>query len=98
MVLANNVLFVAGPPDVFAPGPTNVGNPYVQGPLDALRKQAEALEGKHGGLLQAVSAVDGTRLSELKLDAGPVWDGMAAADGSLLLALSDGSLCCLRGK
>ena len=38
--------------------------------------------------------VDGTKLSELKLDAPPVFDGMAAAGGKLYLSCLDGKLRC----
>jgi len=98
MVLAGERLFVAGPPSTFVPARKVQRNPYLPGPAKALQAQAEALVGKQGGLLWAVSATDGKQLAEFKLDATPVWDGMAAADGCLLLALQDGSVCCLRGK
>jgi outer membrane protein assembly factor BamB len=96
MVLAGETLFVAGPPSRFKPSEPVQGNPYLPGPPEALQAQVDTLAGKGGGLLWAVSAIDGKRLAELKLDAVPVWDGMAAADGCLLLALQDGSVCCFR--
>ena len=98
MVLAGDILFVAGPPNVLARAEKASGHPYLPAPAKALQAQAAALDGKRGALLWAISAADGKRLSELKLDAVPVWDGMAAANGRLLLALQDGSLCCLEGK
>ena len=57
-----------------------------------------AFEGKRGAMLWAVSAADGKRLSEVKLDAMPVWDGMAAAGGRLYLSTRDGSLVCLEER
>ncbi len=96
MVLAGDTLFVAGPPSSFKPAEPVPGNPYLPGPVEALQAQADALAGKSGGLLWAVSAADGSRLAEKALSAAPAWDGMAAAEGCLLLALRDGSVCCLR--
>ncbi len=52
-------------------------------------------EGRTGGLLWAVSARDGAKLAELDLEAPPVFDGMAAADGRLFVSLSAGQVICL---
>ncbi len=51
-----------------------------------------------GGVLWAVSAKDGTKLAEYKLDAPPLWDSMAAVKGKLLLCTTDGQLLCFVGK
>ena len=58
------------------------------GPADRLRREA-------GGSLWALSAHDGKRLAERKLDARPAADGLAAADGRLYLTTHDGRLICL---
>jgi len=58
----------------------------------------EAYEGRRGGVLWATSAVDGRKLAEIKLDAAPVWDGMAAAGEHLYLATKDGKITCFHGK
>jgi len=55
-------------------------------------------EGRGGGVLCALSAADGTKLAELELNAPPVWNGMAAADGKLYLSLTDDSIVCFGGK
>jgi hypothetical protein len=55
-----------------------------------------AYEGRLGGAIWIVSADDGSQLAEHKLDSPVVWDGMAAANGSLFLSLSDGSVQCWR--
>jgi hypothetical protein len=54
-----------------------------------------ALEDRRGGLLWAVSTADGRKLAELKLDAEPVFDGMAGAGGRLYMATADGKVICL---
>jgi len=45
--------------------------------------------------LWAISAKDGTKLDGLALDAPPVFDGLAAANGHLFVSLIDGTLRCL---
>jgi hypothetical protein len=54
-------------------------------------------ESGRGGILWAVAAEDGKKLSELKLASPPVHDGLIAAAGRLFLATLDGKLLCLRG-
>jgi len=59
-----------------------------------------------GGLLWVMSARNGEKLAEYKLEAvfGElsravlVWDGMAAANGRLYLATLDGKIICFAGK
>ncbi|MBN2318146.1 MAG: PQQ-binding-like beta-propeller repeat protein [Acidobacteria bacterium] len=97
MVLADNTLFVAGPPDI-------VDEEAAFFALDEeavrrkLAEQSELLRGKEGALLWAVSAADGKKLSEYKLDSLPVWDGMVASGGSLYLATMTGEVACYSGK
>jgi outer membrane protein assembly factor BamB len=97
MVLADKTLFIAGPRDMIDE------EEVYKGPEDAsiqakLREQTAALEGQKGALLCAVSAPNGKRLAEYELETVPVWDGMAAANGRLYLALKNGSVLCLGGK
>ena len=94
MVLAKKTLFIAGPPDV-----VDEQKAFYQ-PDDAairagLAQQRAALDGRQGALLWAVSAADGTRLAEYKLDCLPRWDGMAAANGRLYLSTTDGKVICM---
>ncbi len=73
---------------------------FVAGPPDELdpNDPYAAFEGRRGARLVAVSAKDGKKLAELTLDAPPVFDGLIAARGRLLVALEDGSLMCLEEK
>ncbi len=57
-----------------------------------------ALDGRRGGLLQAVSTSKGEQLSQLELASPPVYDGMAAATGNLYMSLADGSVVCFTAK
>jgi outer membrane protein assembly factor BamB len=52
-------------------------------------------EGKRGGVLYALATDDGSKTSELKLAAAPVYDGMAIASGRLYLSTVDGTLLCI---
>ncbi|MEA3226581.1 MAG: PQQ-binding-like beta-propeller repeat protein, partial [Planctomycetota bacterium] len=85
MVLASDVLFVAGTPAYFPPS-----HPW--------EKYRDSYEGKLGGVLWVASAADGKKLAQYELDAPPVWDGMAAAYGKLYISTTDGKISCLGGK
>ncbi|MFQ5808431.1 MAG: PQQ-binding-like beta-propeller repeat protein, partial [Armatimonadota bacterium] len=54
-----------------------------------------AFEGHKGGVLQLVSTTDGTKLAERKLEAPPVWDGIAVSAGRLYMSLANGAVVCL---
>ncbi len=94
LVLADGVLFVAGPPDLVDEEEAfrQINLPPVQ---EQLAEQAAALAGQRGGLLRAVSAADGRLLGQWTLDAPPVFDGMAAADGRLYVTTTSGTIVCL---
>ena len=81
MVKTRDVLFAAGPPDVYDPD-----DPFA------------AFEGRKGAVLLAVSAGQGKKLAERKLDAPPVFDGMIASAGRLFVSLTDGTVACLAGR
>jgi hypothetical protein len=55
---------------------------------------AKGYEGRLGGILWAVSASTGEKLAEYKLEAAPVWDRIAVAQGRLCIATQDGNLHC----
>ncbi|MHC4251539.1 MAG: outer membrane protein assembly factor BamB family protein [Planctomycetota bacterium] len=67
------------------------GTPDAVDPADPLG----AFEGRKGGVLAAFDAADGRELSEVRLAAPPVWDGMAAANGRLYVPTADGRITCL---
>jgi len=99
MALAGENLIVAGPPDVadeskmlgFLPGADDEVNRSLQAQEDAWR-------GGRGALLWVVSADDGKQLAQYKLQALPIWDGLAAAAGRLFVSLQDGSVVCWGGQ
>lgn len=94
MAVAADKLFVAGHPDFVDEREAFrlPDDPNVQA---RLLKQAEALEGKHGGRLWVVSATDGKPLARFALPSPPVFDGMVAAYGRLYMAALDGTLTCI---
>ena len=94
MTVTSDTLFVAGPPDVIDERRAFhlPDDPDVQ---KLLARQAEALEGRHGGELWGLSKADGTVAARYALDTIPVFDGMAAAGTSLYITAVDGSVTCL---
>ncbi|MDP6467383.1 MAG: PQQ-binding-like beta-propeller repeat protein [Pirellulaceae bacterium] len=96
MVKTGDTIFVAGPPDVIDEEKTfariMARDPRI---AEKLAEQDVALVGGQGGVLQAVSAKDGSMLGEYQLDWLPSWDGMAAAQKMLFVSTTDGRVICL---
>jgi outer membrane protein assembly factor BamB len=97
MVLAGDVLFAAGLPDVEdeEQSARTIGDPETQ---EKLAEQAAAFAGSRGGLLVAVSPADGRKLASYRLESMPRFDGLIAAAGRLYLATADGKVLCLGGE
>ena len=70
MVLARRTLFIAGPPDIVDEEKAfrNFDDPEIQAQLAS---QDAAMAGKKGALLWVVSAEDGEKLAEYRLDSLP---------------------------
>ncbi len=93
MVMANDTIFIAGPPDIVDE------DAAVRAMSDTdtqakLAEQAEALAGRKGAVLRAVSARDGSTLAEYRVDVPPVFNGMIAAQGKLFWTTIDGQVVC----
>jgi len=92
MVKAGDTVFACGPADI-------VNEPQFAGrgpdQLEQLERQAALYAGSDGSLLCGVSAKDGAKLLEEKLEFLPVFDGMIAADGQLYMSTVDGNVVCL---
>jgi outer membrane protein assembly factor BamB len=97
MVLADKTLFIAGPPDIIDEEEI-FENPGAPGVAKKLGEQSAALDGQKGAFLHVVSASDGRKLAEYRLETVPVWDGMAASNGRLYLSMKDGRVLCMAGK
>jgi outer membrane protein assembly factor BamB/ubiquinone/menaquinone biosynthesis C-methylase UbiE len=94
MVLSDKILFVAGPADLFGTASGDAPHVYDSAPAKSLQAQRDALDGKKGSLLWAVSAETGKKLSEYKLKGMPAWDGLIAANERLYLTMQDGTIKC----
>ena len=97
MVLADKTLFISGPPDVvdeesafFALDDAEV--------LKKLAEQSAVNKGKRGALMWAVSAANGKKLAEYRLNSLPVWDGMVAAGGKLYMTTMKGKVLSFSAK
>ena len=99
MAVAGKTLFLAGPPDLMDEEETfqklKQRDPAV---LPLLEAQEAALEGAGGGMLLAVTTADGSTQAEYSLESLPVWDGLAVANGRLLLATTDGRVICMASE
>jgi len=85
--LTGDKIVVAGPPDL---------RKKEEGIL-AYSNEDEALasfKGDKGVMIRVVDKKDGRIISERKLDAMPVFDGMSAAHGKVFLSLKSGQVQC----
>ena len=73
---------------------------FLAGPPDlfATDDPTAALEGRKGGALLAIAPADGKASARYDLDAPPVFDGLIAIGGRLLMATTDGKVICFEGK
>ncbi|MEM7144783.1 MAG: PQQ-binding-like beta-propeller repeat protein [Verrucomicrobiota bacterium] len=92
LAVADDTVFIAGPPDYFT-AVANEGEEALN--LEDAKKALDAWTGKSGGILYAASATDGTKRAQIDLPAPTIFDGLAAADNKLYLALQNGQLLCL---
>ncbi|MGM0531204.1 MAG: PQQ-binding-like beta-propeller repeat protein [Bacteroidota bacterium] len=72
---------------------------FLAGPPNGsdLKNIFSALKGKEGGLLYIVSS-EGQILKKYKLDAPPVFDGMAGAEEKIYLSTLDGDVLCFEDE
>ena len=97
MVLAGDTLFIGGPPDL-VDEERAVGSIGRAETMEKLRRQDAAWQGQEGGLLWAIRPGDGEELATYELNAPPIFDGMAAADGRLYISSMDGTVQCMAPK
>ncbi len=97
MVLADNTLFVSGPPDVVDEESAfwALDNEQI---IAQLAEQSAVNKGKKGALMWAVSAATGKKLAEYKLESLPVWDGLVVANGKLYMTTLKGEVLSFTGK
>lgn len=97
MVVAGDTMFVAGPPDIMSEEDAffELDDQDVR---QKLAEQSAVLKGKDGSIMWAVDAKTGKKRAIYKMDSMPVWDGMAAANGSIFLSKTDGEVVCYSEK
>jgi len=71
---------------------------FAAGPYGDAVRSDEAYAGKRGVRLAAASTTDGKMIASYAIDAMPVFDGLAAANGRLYMAMKDGSVSCFGGQ
>ena len=94
MVLTENAIFAAGPPDV-ADEEESVKTLLDPKTQKKLAEQSAAFQGKRGALLVAVSRDNGGKLAAYRLDFVPRFDGLIAANGRLYVSTLGGEVLCL---
>jgi outer membrane protein assembly factor BamB len=92
---AGELLYVAGPHDLIDEDQVfdQIDDPKI---MRSLVEQAASINGQRGGLLLAVSAVDGEETARYDLASPPVFDGMIAANEKLYMSTMDGSVVCFK--
>jgi outer membrane protein assembly factor BamB len=97
MALAGKTLLIAGPPDLVDEEQAFAAlGKKDEATRKKLVEQDAALAG--ASILRAVGTGAGKTLSELKLPAPPVFDGLASAGGRVFIALLDGRVVCFTGR
>jgi hypothetical protein len=73
---------------------------FVAGPPDVLDENdlMASFEGRMGGLVRVYDTQAGKHSQEYRLPAPPVFDGMIAAGGNLVVATTDGRVMCMTGQ
>ncbi len=97
MTVTDDTLFLAGPQD-YLDERQAFHYPDDPGVQAALKRQAEALEGRSGGRLWVFNKADGNLIARYTLDTYPVFDGMAAAGNALYMTTIDGRVIRLTGS
>ncbi len=99
LVLAGDILFVAGPPKVDTSNTREVLKTLATDDYDlppVLKDATETFAGAKGGRLCAVNKRDGAKLMETTLPSIPVFDGLIAANGQLYISTQDGAVVSMR--
>lgn len=87
MAIAGDRIIIAGLPD---PKPKRNGRKFAS--EDITEQMTAVYSGEKGGVLAIHDAKTGEMITETKLDAEPVFDGMAVADGKIYLAMKNGKI------
>ncbi len=95
LAATKGAVYLAGPPNMFeAKGASGEAALQLVDSSAALA----AWQGEKGGILYGASTADGKKLVQIDLPSPTVFDGMAAANESLYLALRNGEVVCIKGE
>jgi hypothetical protein len=97
MLLASDTIFIAGPQDLIDE-PTALRQIDTKRTKQKLIAQANAIDGKSGAILMAVSKTNAKTLTTITLESPPVFDGMATANGKLYISTMDGHIIAMKHK
>ena len=95
MALTKDTLFLGGYPNLIDEREA-YRMPDAPSVVERINQQAEAIEGRYGGVLWAMAKADGQLSARYRLPSVPVFDGLAAADAALFVSTIDGRVLCLR--
>ena len=95
MCMSEDLVFVAGPPN-FIDEHKAFDRLSEKTTQERVAEQQASFDGKKGTILRALSRVDGKVMAECRLEGLPVFDGMAIANDSLFITMSQGRVVCLR--
>jgi len=91
MVLANDKLVVAGPPDYGKFDTSEAYERHGEASFQQdMREQKEAWDGRRGGLLWVIDTEGPVALSASELPSPPVFDGMAVTSAGVYICTMDG--------
>ncbi len=69
---------------------------YIAGPAGKWHTDMNTFQGRKKIVLRCYNKKNGKMISETALDAMPVFNGMAGANGKLYVSLQDGSISCMQ--
>ena len=96
MLLSQDKLYIMGPEEVLKQA-TDSKNLHLIDTKKLAVEQDEAFRGKRGSMLLEIDRTNGEMLAGYNLHTTPIFDGIASAQGRMLISMSDGSLLCLGG-
>jgi len=93
LCMSEDSVFVAGPPNLLDEHREfdRISEKTTQ---EKIAEQQASFDGEMGTILRSLSRADGKVIAEFRLNGLPVFDGMAIANDSLFITMSDGKVVC----
>ncbi|MBF0199344.1 MAG: hypothetical protein HQL32_16640 [Planctomycetes bacterium] len=96
LVVTENEIIVAGPPDTIANEPLNTPEFNQERVIQKMQAKHEIHSGKKHGLLMVFSRKDGSLFSQQTLPSPRVFNGMIISHERLILSSAQGKLTCYK--